>query len=102
MKKSSMSESAQTILGGIKENSQSIEGAYTKLGGHEKKNPNDPKILSKKKSQCNDAQNQTQNRKEKERAQAQHWGAPWTILQINSKVQKCMSKNVWDTSTSDP
>jgi hypothetical protein len=34
---------------------------------------------------------------------AQHWGAPWTILQINSKVQKFMKKKrVWDISTSDP
>jgi len=41
-------ESAQTILGGIKENSQSIEGAHTKLGGM-KKNPKDSKILRKKK-----------------------------------------------------
>jgi hypothetical protein len=96
-------ESAQTILGGIKENSQSIEGAHTKLGGM-KKNPKDSKILSKnkKKSQCNGAQNQMKKQKQRERAQAQHWGAPWTILQIKSKVQKCMSKNVWDTSTSDP
>jgi len=40
--------------------------------------------------------------KQRERAQAQHRGAPWTILQINSKVQKCMNKKVWDISTSDP
>jgi hypothetical protein len=34
---------------------------------------------------------------------AQHWGTPWTILQINSKVQKFMKKKrVWDISTSDP
>jgi hypothetical protein len=38
--------------GGIKENSQSIKGARTKLGGM-KKNPNDPKILSIKKSKAN-------------------------------------------------
>jgi hypothetical protein len=37
-----MIESAQTILGGIKENSQSTEGAHTKLGGI--KNPKDAKF----------------------------------------------------------
>jgi len=41
-KKSLMIESAQTILGGIKENSQSTEGAHTKLGGI--KNPKDAKF----------------------------------------------------------
>ena len=30
--------------------------------------------------------------KQRERAQAQHWEAPWTILQIKSKVQKCRNK----------
>jgi hypothetical protein len=30
--------------------------------------------------------------KMRERAQAQHWGGPWTILQIKSKVHKCMNK----------
>jgi adenine-specific DNA glycosylase len=40
--------------------------------------------------------------KQRERAQDQHWEASWTILQIKSKVQKCMSKNIWDTSISDP
>jgi hypothetical protein len=40
----------------------------------------------------------------KEFEKAQHWGAPWTILQINSKVQKFTKKKkrVWDISTSDP
>jgi hypothetical protein len=61
--------------------------------GHEEKSKGS-KILSIKKSQCNDAQNQMKKKKKKqrERAQAQHWGAPWTILQIKSKVQKCMNK----------
>jgi hypothetical protein len=31
-------------------------------------------------------------KKRREKAQAQHWGAPWTILQIKSKVQKCRNK----------
>jgi len=31
-------------------------------------------------------------KKQRERAQAQRWGAPWTILQIKSKVHKCMNK----------
>jgi len=33
-----------------------------------KKNPNDPKILSKKKSQCNDAQNQMKKTKTKRKS----------------------------------
>jgi len=27
-------------------------------------------------------------KKQREKPQAWHWGAPWTILQISSKVQK--------------
>jgi len=79
MKKSSMIESAQTILGGIKENSQSSKvpmqswGAWKKSKGSEN--------FEQKSSQCNDAQDQMK-KKQRERAQAQHWGAPWTILQI--------------------
>jgi len=42
-KKTSMIESAQATLGGIKENSQSIKGAQTKLRGM-KKNSKDPKF----------------------------------------------------------
>ena len=41
-------ESAQTIMGGHKRKFSIIKGAHTKLGGM-KKNPKDPKILSKKK-----------------------------------------------------
>ena len=39
-----------------------------------KKNPKDPKIQRKKKTQCNDAQNQMKKTKKKQRetAQAQH------------------------------
>jgi hypothetical protein len=46
-KKTSMIESAQTTLGGIKEDSQS-SSAQTKLGGM-KKNPKDRKTIEQKK-----------------------------------------------------
>jgi hypothetical protein len=47
-----------------KKKSSMIKGAPTKLGGM-KKNPKDPKILSKKKNQYNDAQNQMKKTKTK-------------------------------------
>jgi len=60
------------------------KGAHTKLGGYKKSKGS--KILSiKKKSQCNDAQNQKKKK-------PNIGGAPWTILQINSKVQKFKKK----------
>jgi len=105
-KKSLMIESAQITLGGMKNLNDwkcpnnagghkrkfSItEGAHTKLGGM-KKYPKDSKILSKNKKRANTMVLKIKWRKQRERAQAQHWGAPWTILQIKSKVQKCMNK----------
>jgi hypothetical protein len=66
-----MIESAQATLGGIKENSQSSKvpeqsyGAWRKIQRIQKTN------LSKKKN----AQPNEENKKQKERAQTQHWGA---------------------------
>jgi hypothetical protein len=60
-----------------------------------KKNPKDSKILSKKKKKkpmqwCSKSNEENKN-KEKE-PKPNTGGAPWTILQIKSKVHKCMNK----------
>jgi hypothetical protein len=62
MKKSSMIKKCSNNTGGHERKSSMIKSAQTKLGGM------------------------------KEFEKAQHWGAPWTILQINSKVQKFTKK----------
>ena len=64
MKKSSMIESAQIILGGIKENSQSPKGPIQSWGAW-KKIQMIQIFWAKKKSQCNDAQNQMKKTKRK-------------------------------------
>ena len=60
-----MIESAQAILGGIKENSQSSKVPEQIQRGM-KKNPKDPKVLSKKnKNKYDDAQNHMKKTKTK-------------------------------------
>jgi hypothetical protein len=74
--KTSVTESAQETLGGIKKKFSIIKGAQTKLGGM-KKNPKDPKILSKnkKKKQFDDAQNHMKKTKTKKKLKPNTKGA---------------------------
>jgi hypothetical protein len=61
------------------------------------------KILSKKKEPMQWCSRPNEENKNKEKEPKPNTGGHrGPFYNSNSKVQKCMSKNIWDTSTSDP
>ena len=64
-----------------------------------KKNPNDPKILSKKKTQCNDAQNQMKKTKIKTKRNSPSPTLGGTIDNFGKDIQMTKGQEI---NTSDP